>query len=34
MNEIKRDKATITNLANQVTIERTVISDLANKMEK
>ena len=34
MDEIKRDRAIITDIANQVTIERTVISNLADKMKK
>ena len=34
MNQIKQDKSSITNIANQVIIKRTVISDIANKMKK
>ena len=34
MHQIEQDKARITEIANQVTIERTVISDMANKMER
>ena len=34
MNQIKRDQASITDIPNQVTIERTVISDIADEMEK
>ena len=34
MDEIRRDRAIITDLANQVTPERIVVSDLANKMKQ
>ena len=34
MNQIKQDKARITEIANQVTIKRTVISYIADKMER
>ena len=33
MNQIKQDRASITDIANQFTIKRTVISDIADKME-
>ena len=34
MLQIEQDKARITEIANEVTIEKTVMSDMANKMER